>query len=133
MCQIPSQNLCRRLPLIQRNKITTRPSHFLRRPQSLELWPDKWGMKFSAKKCYIMSMRHKSNYFYQLDQHILEQVKTNPCLGLSISDDLQWGSHIIKITSKALVSFVGIYVNAPKSAKNQLTRQWLDPLLSMDA
>jgi hypothetical protein len=24
-------------------------------------------------------------YFYQLDQHILEQVKTNPYLGLNIS------------------------------------------------
>jgi hypothetical protein len=46
--------------------------------KSLGLWTDKWGMKFNAKKCYIMSMRQKSSYFYQLDQHILEQVKTNP-------------------------------------------------------
>ena len=46
-------------------------------------------------------MRHTSNYCYQLDQHIIEQVKTNPYLGLSISDDLQWGNHISKITSKA--------------------------------
>jgi hypothetical protein len=67
---------------------------------SLELWADKWGMKFNAKKCYIMSMRQKSSYFYQLDQHILEQVKTNPFLGLNISDDLKRSSHISKITSK---------------------------------
>jgi hypothetical protein len=33
MCQIPSQTLCRRMPLIQRNKITTRPSNSPRRPQ----------------------------------------------------------------------------------------------------
>jgi hypothetical protein len=68
-----------------------------------------------------MGMRQKSSYFYQLDQHILEQVKTNPYLGLNISDDLKWSSHISKITSKAsrhLVSFEEIYVNAPKSAKN---------------
>jgi hypothetical protein len=69
--------------------------------KSLELWADKWGMKFKAKKCYITSMRQKSNYFYQLDQHILEQVKTNSYLGLNISDDLKWSSHISKITSKA--------------------------------
>jgi hypothetical protein len=74
--------------------------------KSLELWADKWGMKFNAKKCYIMSMRQKSNYFYQLDQHILEQVKTHPYLGFNISDDLKWSSRINKITSKA------------KSAKN---------------
>ena len=48
-----------------------------------------------------MSTRQKSSYFYQLDQHILEQVKTNPYLGLNISDDLKWTSHISKITSKA--------------------------------
>ena len=58
-------------------------------------------MTFNAKKCYIMSTRQKSSYFYQLDQHILEQVKTNPYLGLNISDDLKWSSHISKITSKA--------------------------------
>jgi hypothetical protein len=69
--------------------------------KTLELWADKWGMKFNAKKCYIMSMRQKSSYFYQLDQHILEQVKTNPYLGHNISDDLKWSSHISKITSKA--------------------------------
>ena len=39
-------------------------------------------------------------YFYQLDQHILEQVKTNPYFGLNISDNLKWSSHISKITSK---------------------------------
>jgi hypothetical protein len=33
MCQVPSQTVCRRLPLIQRNKITTRPSNSPRRPQ----------------------------------------------------------------------------------------------------
>ena len=49
----------------------------------------------------LMSIRQKSSYFYQLDQHILEQVKTNPYLGLKISDDLKWSSHTSKITSKA--------------------------------
>ena len=46
-------------------------------------------------------MRQKSSYFCQLDQHILEQVKKNPYLGLNISDDLKWSSHISKISSKA--------------------------------
>ena len=48
-----------------------------------------------------MSMRQKDSYFYQLDNHVLEQVKTNPYLGLTISDDLKWTTHISKITSKA--------------------------------
>ena len=53
--------------------------------KSLELWADKWGMKFNTNKCYIMSMRQKSSYFYQLDQQIREQVKTNPYLGLKMT------------------------------------------------
>lgn len=67
----------------------------------LESWADTWGMKFNAKKCYIMSIKQKSSFFYQLDKHILEKVNTNPYLGLTISDDLKWSSHINKIANKA--------------------------------
>ncbi len=67
----------------------------------LEIWAKQWGMKFNAKKCYIMSMKQKSNYFYQLDNHILQQVKSNPYLGLNFTYDLKWSDHISKITSKA--------------------------------
>lgn len=67
----------------------------------LEKWAHKWGMKFNAKKCYILSVRQKSNFFYQLDNHILQQVDSNPYLGVMISDDLQWKTHITKITKKA--------------------------------
>ena len=69
--------------------------------KALEVWALNWGMKFNAKKCYIMSFKQKSTHFYQLDNHILEQVQTNPYLGLNISDDLKWTSHIGKTTSKA--------------------------------
>ena len=58
-------------------------------------------MKFNAKRCYIMSFKQKSTHFYQLDNHILEQVQTNPYIGLNISDDLKWTSHIGQTTSKA--------------------------------
>jgi hypothetical protein len=28
----------------------------------LESWAEKWGMRFNAKKCYILSMRPKKKY-----------------------------------------------------------------------
>ena len=35
--------------------------------KELENWAAKWGMRFNAKKCYILSIRQKSSHFYQLD------------------------------------------------------------------
>ena len=48
-----------------------------------------------------MSIRKKTNKFYTLDNHILEEVQDNPYLGLQISNDLKWTTHINKITKKA--------------------------------
>ena len=42
------------------------------------------------------------NYlFYKLDNCILQQVTDNPYLGLQISQDLKWHSHICNVTKKA--------------------------------
>ena len=69
--------------------------------QHLEAWAKTWGMRFNAKKCYLMSINQKSTHFYQLDGHILQQVPDNPYLGVTLSDDLKWSSHINKISNKA--------------------------------
>ena len=60
-------------------------------------------MKFNAKKCYILSIRGKSKHFYSLDNTILQQVPSNPYLGITISDleDYKWGIHIDDTTRKA--------------------------------
>ena len=67
----------------------------------LEKWADKWGMRFNAKKCYILSINNLSSNFYSLGNHILKQVDENPYLGLTITENLKWSSHITKITKKA--------------------------------
>ena len=48
-----------------------------------------------------MSMNSKSMKFYMLDSHILQQVPENPYLGVTLSEDLKWSSHISKISKKA--------------------------------
>ena len=68
---------------------------------NLQKWANDWGMRFNAKKCYIMSIRQKTSKFYTLDNHVLEEVENNPYLGLQISSDLKWSTHINKITKKA--------------------------------
>ena len=58
-------------------------------------------MRFNAKKCYIMSINNRSTHSYSLNNHILKQVEENPYLGLTLTENLKWSSHIIKITKKA--------------------------------
>ena len=68
----------------------------------LEDWACKWGMRFNAKKCYILRIRDKMNYlFYKLDNCILQQVPNNPYLGLQIQQDLKWNTHVCNISKKA--------------------------------
>ena len=67
----------------------------------LEKWANKWGMRFNAKKFYIMSINCKSTHCYTLCDHILKQVEENPYLGLTLTENLKWSSHITKITKKA--------------------------------
>ncbi|KAK3095574.1 hypothetical protein FSP39_016249 [Pinctada imbricata] len=68
---------------------------------NLENWANKWGMKFNAKKCYILSINKKTSKFYQLNQHVLQEVQDNPYLGLQISNDLKWNTHINNVCKKA--------------------------------
>ena len=70
--------------------------------QSLEVWADRWGMRFNAKKCYILSISDKGKHkFYQLNSHILANVENNPYLGLTIAKDQKWSTHIDNISKKA--------------------------------
>ena len=48
-----------------------------------------------------MFINKKTSKFYELNNHILEVLKENPYLGLNISNDLKWNTHIGKITNKA--------------------------------
>ncbi|XP_071151791.1 uncharacterized protein [Mytilus edulis] len=58
-------------------------------------------MRFNAKKCYILSIKNKSQRFYTLTAHILQQVQSNPYLGVQISEDLKWSTHITNVAKKA--------------------------------
>jgi hypothetical protein len=62
--------------------------------QNLEKWATHWGMRFNAKKCYMLSLRKKLQGSYKLDGHTLEQVPSNPYLGVQIQEDLKWKEHI---------------------------------------
>ena len=91
----------------------------------LEKWANKWGMRFNAKKCYVMHMHPRKSaantYIYNLCGHALETVQDNPYLGVQISNDLKWKKHISNTVNKASVALGILRRNLrflPKDCKN---------------
>ena len=68
---------------------------------ALETWAQEWGMRFNAKKCYVLSIKHKTQHYYTLDRTILQRVPSSPYLGIELSEDLKWSKHTAKIANKA--------------------------------
>ena len=70
----------------------------------LEQWGKTWGMRFNAKKCNILRIsRSKTPFtkFYDLYERILDEVDEAKYLGILVSNDLQWSSHIKGVSKKA--------------------------------
>ena len=71
--------------------------------EALEQWASTWGMRFNAKKCYLMNIGRIRNHLthnYSLNSHILQTVTRDKYLGITISNDLNWSTHINTITNK---------------------------------
>ena len=73
---------------------------------SLAQWETDWQMKFNVAKCHSMRVtRHLSDkhilFDYTLHQQKLEQVQSAKYLGITITDNLDWGQHVSEISCKA--------------------------------
>ena len=71
---------------------------------TLEKWQFDWQMTFNVKKCFIMRITHTRNpkiFAYKLGNHLLQETTSHPYLGITISNNLSWSTHINNITSSA--------------------------------
>ena len=71
---------------------------------TLEQWASTWGMRFNAKKRYLMNItrtRKHLTHNYSLNRHILQTVIREKYLGITILNDLNWSTHINTITNKS--------------------------------
>ena len=78
---------------------------------SLAQWEADWQMKSNVAKCHSMRVtRHPPDkhiqFEYTLHQQRLEQVQSAKYLGITISDDLDWGQHISEIHLRQLTHWV---------------------------
>ena len=64
----------------------------------------KWGMRFQQVKCNMMQLTKKHNKIqasYTLEGTVLENVESIKYLGVTITSDLKWNSHVRNVCSKA--------------------------------
>ena len=65
----------------------------------------KWGMRFQPVKCNMMQLTRKHlnkiHASYTLEGAVLENVDNIKYLGVTITNDLKWNTHISNICTKA--------------------------------
>ena len=67
-------------------------------------WSKTWQMQFNVSKCYTMRISRRKEPVlmdYYIDGYKLSPVKNHPYLGVMLSDDLRWNSHVDNIVVKA--------------------------------
>ena len=68
-------------------------------------WARKWGMRFQPVKCNVMQLTNKRTSkiqaSYKLEGTELENVESIKYLGVTITKDLKWNTHISNVCTKA--------------------------------
>jgi ribonucleases P/MRP protein subunit RPP40 len=78
----------------------------------LVLWAEQWQMDFNSSKCQSMTItrkRHPQNSVYFMRDIRLDHVTEVKYLGITISHDLKWNTHIETACSRAkgILGFLG--------------------------
>ena len=72
---------------------------------SLERWEEQWQMRFHPEKCQVIHIctnsRFRRQHQYTLHGHVLESVDSAKYLGVHISNDMSWRTHVNQTAAKA--------------------------------
>ena len=97
---------------------------------SLGQWVANWQMKFNVAKCHSMrvNQHHKQILFdFSLHNQTLENVQSAKYLGITFSDNMDWGQHISEISSRATKTLSFLRRNlafAPRGTKEAAYKTW---------
>ena len=103
----------------------------------LQQCEEDWQMSFNPSKCEVVRVTKRRNpveAIYQIHGHDLTIAKTGKYLGVTISGNLSWKSHMAATIKKANNSLAFLRRNiasCPRMLKPSVTRPWSDPSLSM--
>ena len=71
---------------------------------TLQTWECLWDMDFNLSKCQVLHIsksRHPAQHIYMLHGQVLEAMDHTKYLGVDISKDLSWNTHINRISTNA--------------------------------
>ena len=99
-------------------------------------WARKWGMGFQPVKCNMMQLTNKRinkiEASYTLEGTVLENVDSIKYLGVTITNDLKWNTHINNICTKAnrTLGFLGRNLfSCPQDVKEAAYKGLVRPVL----
>ena len=102
----------------------------------LGCWVRKWGMRFQPVKCNMMQLTNKCTSkiqaSYKLEGTVLENVESIKYLGVTITKDLNWNTHISNVCTKAnrTLGFLDeICFLAPKDVRKAAYKGLVKPIL----
>jgi hypothetical protein len=101
--------------------------------KSLEKWENKWLMSFKPDKCNILRFsrkKSKTEFSYKLSGQFLQAVTSHKYLGVTLSGDMKWNTHIDNAVSKAngMLGFIRRNLsNAPRKVKVQAYKSLVRP------
>ena len=68
----------------------------------MDYWSNTWLIKFNLEKCHILTFEKPNpfNNTYKLGNHILQRVKMEKDLGVTVNSNLSFENHIVIKISK---------------------------------
>ena len=104
-------------------------------------WEADWQMKFNVAKCHSMRVtrhQHHKQILFDISLHnqTLENVQLAKYLGITISNNMDWGQHISEFFSKVTNTLGFLRRNlafAPKSTKEVASKTLVRPKLEYAA
>ena len=99
-------------------------------------WARKWGMRFQPTKCNMMQLTRKRVKkviaTYTLEGTVLENVDRIKYLGVTITNDLKWNTHVGNICTKAnrTLGFLRRNISScPRDVKEMAYKGLVRPIL----
>ena len=103
-------------------------------------WARKWGMRFQPVKCNMMQLTRKRikkiHASYTLEGTNLENVESIKYLGVTITSDLRWNTHVSNVCTKAnrTLGFLRRNLHScPQEVKEAAYKGLVRPVLDYDS
>lgn len=122
--------------LLYREIRSQEDAHILQQDlDNLQKWEQDWQMTFNPDKCEVIHITTKRNpiiHKYNIHQTELKSTNKAKYLGVTITPDLSWKTHIDNVTKKANSTMAFLRRNiqpGPREAKSTAYKTYVRPII----